>query len=196
MFLWLFDLLKKRNMERYYLQKRVWGRESYNEDIYKAISLVSDRHYARCLDVGAGLGHYSELASGICDEVLAIDISNEAMNRAKARLQKKINIKFQVKNLRDANLAWGKFDLVILAEVLYYLGDERFPSEFKRLLRRITDLVQEKGRVLLVNYVSPGRNEEQIQSYVDNFTKMGLFLEKNESIRVGKKIFLAAVLRK
>ncbi len=195
-FLWAFDLYKKHNMEQYYLQGKAWGRKDHNEDIVRAMDLVSDRHYRRCLDVGAGLGHYSEYAAKICDEVVATDISSVAIGWAQNRLRHFKNIRFEVKNLRDASASWGGFDLIILAEVLYYLGDERFPVDFKKLLRRITDLVQEKGRILLVNYVSPGRNEEQLRSYVNDFVKMGLSLEKNETIKVGQKTFLAAVLRK
>lgn len=196
-FLWAFDLYKKRNMEQYYLQGRSWGRKGHDEDVVRAMNLVSDRHYVRCLDVGAGLGHYSEIAANICDDVVATDLSSTAIKQAQHRLHHVKNIQFEVKNLRDINASWGTFDLIILAEVLYYLGDQRFPAEFKELLKRITDLVQEKGRVLLVNYVSPGRNEKQLQSYVNEFIKTGLFLEKNETITTaGGKKFLAAVLRK
>lgn len=194
--LWLFDLLKKRSMEQYYRAGKTWGRGDDNADITQAVATIADRRYDRCLDVGAGLGHYTEKAARLCQEVLAIDISSKAIVQAQERLSGLPNVQFAVRNLRDAEISWGKFDLIILAEVLYYLGDERFPMEFRELLRRIANLLQEKGRILLVNYVSPGRSQEKLEAYTNAFVDAGLLLEKNEVIKSNSKTFAVAVLRK
>lgn len=194
--LWLFDGLKKYSMEKYYLQNRPWGREDENEDIGKAIELVSDRRYERCLDVGAGLGHYTQLAVGLCDEVIAIDISRKAIHRAQKRLADAKNVDFQVRNLRSINKTWGTFDLIILGEVLYYLGDERFPDEFKKLIERIAACVRPGGRILLVHYIAPWRKDEQLKAYEEAFIATGLALEKSQIVTAGERNFRVSVIGK
>lgn len=134
-----FDFIKRLNMDKLYRKANPWGRESYVGDIDSAISLVSDRRYKNCLDVGTGLGHYAERAAKFCENVLAIDISPRAINRARKRLFNIPSITFKTDNIRDFNTK-TQFDLIILGDMLYYLGDVRFPKEFDALIKHIVSL--------------------------------------------------------
>ncbi len=190
----VFDFLKKKDMEKHYRQGG-WRVEGPNGEIEKSRELISDRRYARCLDVGAGLGHFTELVSLMCDEVLAIDIAENAILQTQKRLAHLKNVHFKVRNLREVGDTLGTFDLIILAEVLYYLGDERFPNDFKRLLQQIARIVRPNGRILLVNYIAPWRDEQKLREYEEIFADSGLSLEKTITHSARGKEFLISVLR-
>ncbi|MEJ0053545.1 MAG: class I SAM-dependent methyltransferase [bacterium] len=189
----IFDFLKKRNMDRVYQRGGMWGREQGVADIKAAIGLINSRRYARCLDLGTGRGQYAEEAAPHCGEVLAIDISPEAVERAKERLGHIPNIRFSVANLRTFGSS-EPFDLVILGDTLYYLGDLRFPLEFRKAIANIVRLVAPEGRILMVNYISPGRSEKQLREYAALFQAEGMRIEHNDIFSDGPKRWLQTVL--
>ncbi len=188
-----FDFIKKRNMEEHYLLPNVWGRKETNPDIEAAVSLVSDRHYLRCLDAGTGLGHYAELLSPVCDHITATDISKRAIERAQVRLARLGNIDFKVANIRTMRPK-EKFDLVVLADVLYYLGDERLPDAFEDLVQIITDMVTPNGRILITTFVTRGRNKDQALRYGKLFEKCGMHIERSEVFTHLEKVWVMQVL--
>lgn len=180
----LFDLFKRWRMESYYRRERVWGRTECVPDIESALRLASDRRYTRCLDAGTGLGQYAEGAAKFCDAVLAIDISTRAIMRARRRLTTVPNIEFRTANLRT--LSAEPFDLIILGDMLYYLGDVRLPREFDSLLRKIVALLAPGGRLLLSNGVTPGRSEAELRAYVSALTALGMHVEREAIFSAGK----------
>jgi len=188
----LFDFLKKRSMERQYLRASVWGRSGENPDVQTALKLVSGKRYNHCLDVGTGLGHYAEGAATFCGHITAIDLSERAVKRARERLAHLTNVEFRVANLRS--FAGEQFDLIILGDVLYYLGDVRFPHEFKEVIKGVARLVAPGGRLLMVNYLSPDRDEAQLRSYELLFTQTGMRIEHSSIFTSGKKRWLMSVL--
>lgn len=187
-----FDFLKKRNMEREYLRDTIWARNESTSDIHAALTLVAGAHYRRCLDAGTGLGHYAEGAAKFCDAVVAIDISERAINRARKRLADVPNLVFKVGNIRT--LRAEKFDLIILGDVLYYLGDTRFPEEFKDILRTLVGMLNPGGKILLSNFISPDRPEPMLRNYSETLVSLGLALEQSSVFTDGRKSWLQTVL--
>lgn len=189
-----FDFSKKLSMEKVYLRENVWAREVSTKDMQAALDLVKDSHYHRCLDVGTGLGHYAEDAANFCDAVLAIDISKRAIVRARKRLRHISNIRFEAINIRS--LSGERFDLIILGDVLYYLGDVRFPEEFQAMLKSLVTMLNPGGKILLSNFISPGRDETMLREYTDAFVSLGTSVEKEEIFSEDSKKWLQTVLVK
>lgn len=190
-----FDALKKRRMEQHYLQEHVWGRNSDNPDIGEALALLHDRHYARCLDVGAGLGHYAEALAPHCDELLAIDISERAIARGKARLAHLPNITWSATNVRNLR-AEKPFDLIVLADVLYYLGDERLPEAFNKTVQDIASLLAPGGHLLITTFITKGRTEQQARAYGAQFASFGLHTKHVSTFAEGKRTWVLEVLER
>lgn len=191
-----FDLIKRLRMESFYYRGGEWGRDKSTVDIEAAMSLVGGRRYHRVLDIGTGLGHYAEIASSIAQSVIAVDISSRAIRRASERLLEKTNIKFITGNIRTLVLD-GFFDLIICGDVLYYLGDRRFPSEFTIFILNITKLLAPGGRILFSNYVSgPGRTPDESASYIQLFKESGLFVENQRVFTRSGKTWHQVVLAK
>ena len=184
MLIQLFDFLKRINMNRAYQSPDPWNRENRIGDIDSAVELVSDQRYGICLDVGTGIGHYAERMAKICDKVIAIDISPEAIKKAK----KISNVEYQVANIRTY-IAPAQFDLIVLGDVLYYLGDVRFPKEFDKLIAHIYGLLKPMGRILISSRL--GFTQD---SHITHFLEQGLKIEKEKIFNDGKRNWKQVVL--
>lgn len=195
LFIKFFDFIKRLNMDKLYRKANPWGRNDYIGDIDSAVSLVSDQRYENCLDVGTGLGHYAERAAKFCDNVLAIDISPLAIDRAKSRLSNAPNITFKTANIRDFDTK-TQFDLIILGDILYYLGDMRFPIEFNTLGKHIASLIAPRGHILMSNFVSPNRTESSFTGYVSLFASEGFALKTQKIFKDKGRQWVQVVLGK
>ncbi|MBV9801682.1 MAG: methyltransferase domain-containing protein [Solirubrobacterales bacterium] len=92
------------------------------------------------LEIGCGEGHQSEHLLQVCDELVGIDVSGRAVERARVRCPQAT---FLEGDVSTAGLdAGARFDLVVACEVLYYVKD--VAAELDRLGRL--------GRGCLVTY--------------------------------------------
>lgn len=195
--IWAFDLWKKRRMNKLYQLPRVWGRtgaENEPFEIDQTFRLLAG-HFHRALDLGTGLGWYAERMARIADEVVAIDISATAIERAR-KLHPENNIRFLVGNMRTY---WDEagFDLIAVADALYYLGDERFQTDFRKLVDRIAALLRRGGTLILVNrFSSTSRSYEQIRRYQRLFVESGLVIQADHTITHDSNSWLQIIFTK
>jgi SAM-dependent methyltransferase len=88
------------------------------------LSLLPQRTYHRALDIGCGLGIFSRLLAQRCNQLLGIDISQWAVDSAARASSAVPNVQFRQADLLKMDaVALGQFDLVVLADTIYYLPD-------------------------------------------------------------------------
>lgn len=105
-------------------------------------SLPSER-YASVLEIGCSIGVLTEALAGRADDVLAVDLSEEAVSRARLRLAARANVRVEQCDV-VADLPSGPFDLIVVSEVGYYLTAEQLSDLVTRtaaILRPGGDLV-------------------------------------------------------
>jgi SAM-dependent methyltransferase len=118
----------------------------------KLVSLLPGTRFGNALDLGCGLGLLSQKLSSRVDSVLGIDISHVAIEHARRRAAAFDNLAFEagdILNLRSS--LDGKFDLVVVVDVLYYL----FPLNedvLHSIVQRIAGLLTPGGTCLLANH--------------------------------------------
>jgi len=144
------DWLLKRFFELKYRKADPWSYATTPYQIQKAgqaLSLIPRRVYQRALEVGCGEGVFSRqlLAEREILEFVGIDISGRATNRARERCADYPQARFETRNILTAAPP-GLFDLIILCEILYYLG-----QSVPRLARMTTRLLSPGGIVVLVH---------------------------------------------
>ena len=100
------------------------------------------------LEVGCSIGVLSARLAARADALLGIDVSPLAVEAARAQAPPRAC--FRVMEAPDAWPA-GRFDLVVLSEVLYFLA----PGAVDRLAARVAGSLSARGRVLLVNWLGP-----------------------------------------
>jgi predicted TPR repeat methyltransferase len=117
----------------------------------RMISLLPGRRYRDVLDIGCGLGVLARQLAPFGESILGLDISNTAVIEARERSLPFANLEFAQGDVMDFDPGVRQFDLIVLADTLYYLAplsDDRL----KTIASRMHDLLAPGGVLLLVNH--------------------------------------------
>jgi len=124
------------------------------------LSLLPDRPYRAALDIGCGVGLMSRMLAGRAETVLGLDVAQGAVNTAMAAAAGLPGVRFEQADILDLPASLdGQFDLLILADTLYYLRplDDRL---LKHLALRTSRLLAPGGVCLLANHFFSGADAD------------------------------------
>ena len=127
-----------------------WGFETsrYERRKYeRTLEVLEERRYRRALEVGASIGVFTQMLAPLCDELLAVDVSEKALTIARERLAAQPHVRFELRELPE-EMPEGPFDLILASEVLYYLPRE----VMLEALGRFEDALAPGGRLLAVHW--------------------------------------------
>jgi len=117
----------------------------------RMLSMLPGRRYRDVLDIGCGLGVLTRQLAPFGEKILGLDISNTAVTEARERSVGFANLEFAQDDVMDFDPGLRQFDLVVLADTLYYLtplSDDRL----KTIAGKMHDLLAPGGVLLLVNH--------------------------------------------
>jgi SAM-dependent methyltransferase len=121
---------------------------AYEQAKYDAtIAALGTERSLSALEVGCAIGVLTVRLAAVCDRLLAVDVSDTALEAARTRCRALTNVDVQRMSL-PAEAPDGLFDLIVLSEVVYYWDDGDL-ARMGDLLRR---KVRDGGRVLLVHW--------------------------------------------
>lgn len=104
--------------------------------------------YRHGFEVGCANGVLTAHLAERCDSLLAIDVSETALDHARRRCAQRPSVSFERMDFpREAPHATA-FDLVVLSEVAYYWSDEDLTVAAERLLGLLT----QGGHLVLVHW--------------------------------------------
>jgi SAM-dependent methyltransferase len=129
-------------------------RYSYQRWKYEALIglLPAGRRFARALDLGSGTGTLSLALAAVADDVLGLDIAQAAVDGATALAGNRPGVRFRQGDVGALDPALdGCFDLVVVADTLYYL-DHVDDLSLKNLVQRIARLLAPGGLCLVANH--------------------------------------------
>ncbi|KAB1070219.1 class I SAM-dependent DNA methyltransferase [Methylobacterium planeticum] len=103
--------------------------------------------YAAALEVGCSIGVLTRALAPRCDALLALDVAEAALDQARARCAGAPHVGFACRRVPDA---WpeGRFDLILLSEVVYYLD----AADVGRLVARVRGALEPGGDIVLVHW--------------------------------------------
>jgi SAM-dependent methyltransferase len=90
----------------------------------QTLRALGDRRFSRALEVGCGEGVLSELLVPRCAQLLALDVSAVAVDRAGRRMAGRRGVTVERRTLPE-EMPGGPFDLILCRDVLYYWDRER-----------------------------------------------------------------------
>ena len=126
-----------------------FAESEYEKAKYRETLGTLDRAtYGRALEIGCSIGVQTAMLAARCEHLLAIDISEQALDKARLRCRDLPNVEFFRMAVPDEYPA-GQFELTILSEVGYYLAK----PDLVRLADRIARQTYEEGELLLVHWL-------------------------------------------
>ena len=178
--IWRHDFSTKDKMKRVFRRKidpYQYRTSSYEQDRLKYMeSIIAGHRYRSGLEIGCAEGHVVLMLKSFCDHFTAIDLSADALARAKKALNG-ICVDLVLGNART----WEPnrvFDLIVLADVLYYLGDPIkgpiFERTFDDFLKRINSWLEPGGHILLASGFGTERERNVREDYALRFERLGL----------------------
>ena len=128
-----------------------WGFRTspYERGKYQATLDVLPRpRYGSVLEVGCSIGVFTRLLAGRCDAVLALDASARALVEARRDDADLAHVAFREATL-PGDFPDGRYDLVVLSEVLYYLSG----ADLDRLAGLCVDALAPGGQMVLCHWL-------------------------------------------
>jgi SAM-dependent methyltransferase len=120
----------------------------YEREKYAAsLAALPDPFYQSGLEVGCSIGVFTRQLATRCRSLLALDLADAALEQAK-RDSHAAHIRFENRSVPD-DWPEGKFDLIVLSEVLYYLD---VPA-LSRVAEQVHHALLPGGVILLVHYL-------------------------------------------
>jgi cyclopropane fatty-acyl-phospholipid synthase-like methyltransferase len=145
------DSIPARYFEDLYAGERdPWEFETsaYEQAKYDATLAALPRpRYRHGLEIGCSIGVLTARLASRCASLLAIDVSERALDAARVRCRGLANIQFENIGVPGEWPA-GSFDLIMLSEVIYYFD----AGDVSRLAERVRASVEPGGHAVLVHW--------------------------------------------
>jgi SAM-dependent methyltransferase len=138
-----FEKLYGQSPDPWSFETSPYERKKYE----RTLGVLQGRRYRRALEVGCSIGVFTAMLAPLCDELLAVDVSERAVAVARERLADFPHVRVERRRLPEETPK-GPFDLVVASEVLYY-----WPEEVMLVaLRRFEEILAPGGVLLAVHW--------------------------------------------
>jgi SAM-dependent methyltransferase len=130
-----------------------WGFEErwYERRKYAiALAMLPGERYRAAFEPGCSIGVFTRMLAPRCDSLLSCDLAAAAVDAATARTSALSQVRVEQ---RDIPGQWppGRFDLIVLSEVLYYFGDH----DLEQVLKHAAGSLEPDGTLLAVHWRHP-----------------------------------------
>lgn len=145
-----FEELYARDADPWSLESSDYERRKYDTTLAATADLAP---IGRALEVGCSIGVLTARLAPRCAELMAVDCSPTAVERASRRLAGVAGVTVERRCLPE-EIPEGPFDLVLCSEVLYYWD----AALLRDGLRRLRESLARGGSLLAVHWRGPVRH--------------------------------------
>ena len=111
------------------------------------LALLPAQPIKRALELACAEGHFTELLAPRAGKLVAADIAQQALDRARQRCAAYPHVRYVQLDLRTDPVP-GLFDLIVCSEILYYVGN-RFG--LAAVARKLADALKPGGHLLMAH---------------------------------------------
>nr|WP_294509942.1 SAM-dependent methyltransferase [uncultured Rhodopila sp.] len=163
-----------------------FGSDPYEQDKYRhTLQALGDRRFAAGLEVGCSIGVLTRMLAPRCGALLGIDLVEQPLEAARARCADQPTVRFTRMQVPQA---WpdGRFDLIVLSEVLYFLT----AADIDWCARRVLDSLLPGAVVILVNWLGQSDDPTHGDAAADRFihATIGLLRVSHQDRRRGYRL--------
>ena len=116
----------------------------------RTLAALGERRYGSAFEAGCSIGVFTAMLADRCDELLAVDIAQSAVEATRRRLGSRARVQVERRTLPEQWPA-GPFDLVVCSEILYYWDRPTLEAS----LPAIAGSLAPGGRLVAVHYRPP-----------------------------------------
>ena len=127
-----------------------WGFETSAYELAKfnaTIAALDTRRYESALEIGCAIGVLTRRLATCCDVLISLDVSETALASARLRNADSSHVAFY-KMVFPSETPDGRFDLIVLSEVVYYWSD----ADIQAAGAWIAGHLMSSGDILLVHW--------------------------------------------
>ena len=156
-----FDALYRQNADPWnYVEN------AYEQDRFTAtIDALPRQQYGRACEIGCSIGVLTQKLAERVEEIIGIDCSSAALALARKRLAPLGNASVKLMRVPE-ELPEGRFDLIVLSEVLYFFSHD----DLLAVVHFVAERLEVGGTCLLVNYLgdteSPRSGSEAAEAFI------------------------------
>ncbi len=138
--------LYKREIDPWRFETSEYERRKY------AVTLMElpRERYARALEIGCSVGVFTNMLAQRCDELLAVDVSDDALARARRNCATRANVSFERRTMPHG-YPDGMFDLTTVCEMGFYLSMDDLLALRENVIAHATP----GGHIVLVHWTPP-----------------------------------------
>ncbi|NEU12860.1 methyltransferase domain-containing protein [Methylobacterium sp. BTF04] len=103
--------------------------------------------YAQALEIGCSIGVLTRRLASRCTSLLSVDVAESALDAARERCADLPHVRF-AQGAVPAHWPEGRFDLIVLSEVVYYLGRD----DIAALVGHLRTALNPGGDLVLVHW--------------------------------------------
>lgn len=177
-----FNAIYESNEDPWDFETSAYEAEKY----VSTITALPNKHYESVLEVGCSIGVLTMLLARHSTNLLAIDISQKALDIAARRCNKISNITFKKASF-PKELPEHQFNLIVVSEVVYYLTETDWQSAIECLYSKLPC----GGHVVLVHWLPEVHDYPQTGDQVhDTFQRLmqhkmeNIFSNRTENYRI------------
>lgn len=157
-----FDGLYARTPDPWGLATRDYEQRKYAD----TVAALDGRRFACAVEIGCAIGELTARLAPCCDALLGVDIAQAALDQAQRRNAEARHVRFARMTL-PRERPQGRFDLIVLSEVLYYFG----PDDLQRVAAWTCDALHPNGAALLVHWLGetpdyPATGEQAVEAFL------------------------------
>lgn len=114
----------------------------------RTLEVCGDGPWGHVLEIGCAVGTFTEVLADHASDVLAIDVSQAAVDQVARRLRDRPHVRTRAMDI-PAEFPDETFDLVVASDVLYYLSVD----ELRRCAAAVESSLSDGGAFVAVHYV-------------------------------------------
>ncbi len=115
-----------------------------------AQAMLPAERYRAAFEPGCSIGVFTRMLAPRCDTVLSCDLAAAAVEAAAARTSGLSQVRVEQRGI-PGQWPSGRFDLVVLSEILYYFGDH----DLEQVLKLAAASLEPDGTLLAVHWRHP-----------------------------------------
>ena len=184
-----FDTLYSENVDPWNFKHSSYELLKYQ----KTDEILGDMSFKNGLEIGCSIGIQTPFFAKHCDQLLAIDISRDAIAEAKKNNVDLQHVKFLVHDIVE-NFPLGPFDFISMCEIGYYFDQATLLDVFEK----ISENMSKNGWFLMVHWTSFVRefplNGSQVNTLFikfntinHQFTSMSSYIHENYELHLWVK---------